>query len=323
VSNTTLIISLITTSFFCDCVALSSQNLVPNPSFEDTIGCPLGNGGDFDKVALWMNSGISPDYYNICANTTNGFLGVPSNFLGYQSAFHGNAYAGIIAWYAPSTREFIGIQLTQTMTLGTKYFVSAYISKADSGEIPPYTCSCNNFGFRFSTIAYDWGNGGNPVPIDNFSQVHSESIITDTANWTRIEGSFVADSAFQYLYIGNFYDDANTDTLECNYFQGYAYYYIDAVCVSVDSMTCTNWTGINENNTPTSKINPYPNPANNILFVNNFSEEITYTLTNLAGQKIKQGKLSSLSNQINVSTIEDGIYFFNLGTSNFKILIIH
>ena len=301
-----------------------AQNLVPNPSFEDTIGCPDGLGS-IDKVTGWINMGQSPDYFNSCINTDTvnpPNVGVPHNQLGYQTAFHGNAYAGLAAWYSPSIREFIGVHLTQNLVPGTKYFASAYISKADSVEIPPYTCSCNNFCFRFSTVPYDV-NLGSSAPVDNFSHIHSDSIITDTAGWTRIAGSFVADSAYEYLIIGNFYDDANTDTSACNYFQAAAYYYVDDICVSADSLSCLNKTRVNELNAYSNEMYIYPNPVNSILHFGNLYKKISYTLTNITGQEISRGNLIGQANQIDISSIEEGIYFLNTETTHLKILIIH
>ena len=57
-----------------------AQNLVPNPSFEDTVHCPvppLGTGLIQDAVG-WINLGFTPDYYNPCANTLWPPNGVPN-----------------------------------------------------------------------------------------------------------------------------------------------------------------------------------------------------------------------------------------------------
>ena len=78
------------------CLTHSQQNLVPNPSFEDTMHCPNGTN-DPGAVSLWYNpSGASPDYYNVCS--TNGG-GVPWNDWGYQYAQEGHAYIGLGASY--------------------------------------------------------------------------------------------------------------------------------------------------------------------------------------------------------------------------------
>lgn len=88
-------------------------------------------------------------------------------------------------------------------------------------------------GCTLSTLPYSVGN---PFPINNQSLFHSDSILTDTVNWIKLSTSFIADSAYQYLIIGNFYDDNNTDTLSVNNIGNVGYYYIDDVCLTTDSI---------------------------------------------------------------------------------------
>jgi hypothetical protein len=53
------------------------------------------------------------------------------------------------------------------------------------------------------------------LPLNFSPQVQNPvgNIITDTTNWTKIEGSFKANGNEDYITIGNFYTDANTDTI--------------------------------------------------------------------------------------------------------------
>jgi hypothetical protein len=72
-------------------------------------------------------------------------------------------------------------------------------------------------------------------------------VITDTANWTLVSGSFVADSAYRYIVLGNFFDDAHTDTV--HFIPGpsaAAYYLYDAICVSSVPGECPMSTAIME-----------------------------------------------------------------------------
>ena len=75
--------------------SFSQTNLVPNPSFEDTVTCP-NNRGQITYATSWLNPTIaSPDYMNAC---NAGQVGVPSNYLGTQNAHTGNAYALIVTY---------------------------------------------------------------------------------------------------------------------------------------------------------------------------------------------------------------------------------
>ncbi len=47
----------------------------------------------------------------------------------------------------------------------------------------------------------------------------------------------MADSSYQYLLVGNFFDDSNTDTIHNPPFSAVAYYYIDDSLVIHDTLT--------------------------------------------------------------------------------------
>src|SRR5437762_2929621 len=103
----------------------TAQNLVPNWSFEDTVGCPIGIG-DMTKATGWSSYGNTPDYMNAC---NNGQAGVPANFCGYQDARTGNAYGGFVSFTrsAANVREIMGRQLSQPLTIGQQYFVKFFV----------------------------------------------------------------------------------------------------------------------------------------------------------------------------------------------------
>src|SRR5437762_305023 len=95
--------------FFTSCFA-HAQNLVQNPSFEDTVSCPNA----FDQMyraAGWSSFRGTPDYFNGCAQNTS--TSVPVNTWGYQPTYDGNAYAFCLTFnYFPGNlREYIGSEL--------------------------------------------------------------------------------------------------------------------------------------------------------------------------------------------------------------------
>ncbi|GIV30056.1 MAG: hypothetical protein KatS3mg028_1122 [Bacteroidia bacterium] len=94
-------------------------NLINNPSFEDTIPCPIwnlgfdtigcprmGGAGEICKANHWYLAfpycANSPDYFNACANSlthnSSQLGGVPKNQAGYQYARTGQGYAGVALW---------------------------------------------------------------------------------------------------------------------------------------------------------------------------------------------------------------------------------
>lgn len=293
---------LLLSSFIFFSLFVKAQNLVPNPSFEDTVQCPIFF---YDNFATdWYTCGISPDYYNPCANGASVF-GAPTNWFGYQNAYDGVAYIGLFTYY-PNQREYVITQLAQTLTIGTKYYVSAYISRADT-EI----CASDKFGFKFSTVQYDAGNW---APTNNISQVYTNTIINDSANWVQVFGSFVADSSYQYMVLGNFFDDLNTDTLNCGYSLAIAYYYVDMICVSTDSATCDIGNNIsNESSLPI--ISVYPNPSTDFVNIDfsQFVNPYDIIIYNSLGQTVfSKQKINSSRSTINTTGFGDGVLFIKI-----------
>jgi hypothetical protein len=63
-------------------VSFGQVNLVPNPSFEDTVACPT-TANQVDRAVGWYPSRNSPDYFNGC-DWINGLMGVPNNAVGFN-----------------------------------------------------------------------------------------------------------------------------------------------------------------------------------------------------------------------------------------------
>lgn len=293
--------------FLLICGFCEAQNLVPNPSFEQYDTCP-NNLTQISRAIGWSSYSITPDYFNSCAPDTEALsFSVPSNYFGFQYARSGNGYAGIVTFdqYSANEREYIGIHLNQSLTVGAKYFASFYVSRA----VTPYilvNIANNKIGLRLSTVPYTQSN---PAPVNNFAQVYSDSIISDTLNWIKISGSFIADSVYNYLSIGNFFDDSLTSFVAYNS-SAFAYYYVDDVYLSADSLE-----GINENYLSQS-INIFPNPFNDKLniFVKE-NEPTELILYDILSQKLLQRTFIN-STTIDTEKLAKGIYIYELKNKN-------
>src|SRR5690242_12469933 len=109
-----------------------SQNLVPNPSFEDTIPCsswfPPG------PVTDWFNSNNStPDWFGAASTCTDV---TPSNVFGFQFPHTGIAYCGFFSFddVIPNAREYISCHLIQILQQNKKYCVGFYVSNSDKSK---------------------------------------------------------------------------------------------------------------------------------------------------------------------------------------------
>lgn len=307
----------------------AQTNLVPNPSFEVYIQCPdniSGIGDDqISRASGWQTYRETPDYYNTCGSIWN--VSVPNNQTGFQYPHTGNAYSGLATYYIIGEyREFIGAQLSSSLLIGQKYYLSFYVSLAGKQGA---SMASNNIGARFHNNPYNYVNA---APINNFAHLSCNSLITDTTNWSFITGSFIADSAYSYISLGNFFDDSNTDTLRIddNPFTGY--YYIDDVCVSTDSIYAGNWTKANDLLILEKKIILFPNPFTDMIYIKSDGKSslmvnpFNCRLFDLQGNLKLEKEFDSLSETafINTINISPGSYMLIIQIENcfLKKLII-
>lgn len=297
---------LISTFLLFDFISVYSQNIVVNPSFEIYSVCPSA-GSPISDVTGWNSFKESPDYLNSCAATAS-CVSVPATCAGYQQAASGNAYVAIFCYgtngFDTTLREYIGAQLLNNLSIGQKYYVSFKIN------LPKRTyCAINNVGILFSTIPYSFSN---PAPINNFAHVYSASIITDTLNWVTVSGSLIADSVYQYIIIGNFFDNPHTlyDKLDSSFPFCGSYYFVDDICVSTDSMTCNGITGINEIDNKNLSIKIYPNPAQQSFNIELPQQQhFNLLVYDVTGRKVYQRTNAIGTTNIDASGFSSSIYF--------------
>jgi len=305
----------------------AQQNLVPNPSFESYTACPSGLS-QIEKCVGWYSASGTPDYFNACGT---GSFSVPGNYVGNQIPAMGNAYAGIIAMFPPNStvREYLYTKLTDTLTVGVRYYLSMKVSMAedwgywtDDPISPTFTTYCarympsNNLGMKFTKAADVNGNNGMTALMNNSSHMHSQAIISDTTNWTTISGSFVADSAYTRLAIGNFYTNAATDTLGRPYVTE-SYYFVDDIVVSTDSIYAV---GIRKRSL--DGISIYPNPLQGYIYVDFGSsllrssgiEILDLSGRRLYGETIEQMQASNII-KIDTKDLPRGLYFLSIYTT--------
>lgn len=298
--------------FFLICRVCEAQNLVPNPSFEDTTTCPDGYG-EVDHAIGWSSYKSTPDYFNECADTSlPNAPGAPYNGLGFQFAATGHAYCAIGMSFIGSlgVREYIGAHLLSNLVIGQKYYISFKTCLGDNTNF--IRVGCNKMGVKFSTVPFSMFN---PAPVSNSAHFYTDSIVTDTTNWTIIKGSFISDSAYSYVMIGNFFDDIHTDTLNLYPPPGSVYYLIDDVCVSTDSLTCNPPLGINET-TNERELILFPNPfTDRINITAKRNEVVEISFYDVTARKIFNQSFTS-STTINTEQLVKGIYLYEVRNKN-------
>ena len=308
----------------------NAQNLVLNPSFEDTIACPTTTAIPM-QCKYWYTANIgSPDYFSEQPDIFCGTSPVPLSNAGYQYARTGIAYVGLVTLMQPlnpnylNRREYIGGELSDTLKQGHEYCVSFYISVAE--ELKYVTDGIGLYLSIDSAVDYTINTNLPFVPqISN----PSGNIIYDTLNWVQISGTYIANGGEKYFTIGNFKDDANTliDSINNNVPQSryVSYLFIDDVSV----IDCT--VGIGEVNDNLSSGKLYPNPANTVVYYEdnlNDIEKGIIQLQDISGRNLKEYNLKSGVNRItiSVSDLAKGIYMVKIkingrADENKKLLI--
>jgi hypothetical protein len=288
-----------------------AQNLVPNPSLEDTVFCPWAEN---QLPYYWTSYGASPDYLNGCSSALN----VPNTPTGFHPAHSGVGMIGVFNYVDPNSsgwpdyREYIGAQLTTPLVIGQKYYMSFFMS---FGLVLPASLGSNKIGsnklgMKFSTVPY---SDTTPPLLNNFAHLYTDSIYTDTAQWIKISGSFIADSAYSCVMLGNSFDEANTDTLYfggSNYYAFTSYYFIDDICVSTDSIYNVTWTGIANATSKNTDFNVYPNPSSEIINISVHGKNIDEVIfINSLGQILNYIKVDRKEKiEVDVSGFPSGLY---------------
>ncbi|MBL0126044.1 MAG: hypothetical protein IPP83_01025 [Flavobacteriales bacterium] len=226
----------------------SAQNLVPNPSFELLDTCPYTVGfQEGDRPQGWFSWYNSPEYFHSCAGALQNIdtlVDVPQNGWTFQYAWEGNAYVGIYAYDGglDEYREYVGAELVEPLVIGCAYQVRFRTNPAFNGSywLLGGGGVCNNIGLLFTTTSNAWsGLSGPAFGLRNYAHSYSSAVITDTVAWTLVEGTFLADSAYAYVVLGNFFSDAlTTGYANAGSWTDITYYLIDSVSVSPVNATC-------------------------------------------------------------------------------------
>jgi hypothetical protein len=205
-----------------------SQNLVPNSSLETFTSCPASQGQIFYTSNWFGPSSNSTDYFNKCSVVT--VLSPPNCGAGYQETRSGNAMAGIWAHGGNGNfREYLMSGLTQILKLDTFYHLKFYCVLANNSKL-----TIKNLGIAATSnsFAISGPTSNNVINLSTALYNYDNNYLIDTLNWTKIEGIYKANGNEKYVIIGNFKNDASSDTISTshgNYY--YSYFYIDDVSV--------------------------------------------------------------------------------------------
>ena len=298
---------------------LPAQNLVPNPGFEEADSCS-DQLPPFMGIHDWFSVNGSPDHLRSCLPYGD-FRGLPMNFFTYQEPFEGASCAGVITYWQiglTEGREWIMARLLEPLVVGRTYYCSFRANAAFGGTEtnPQFWLANDKVGMRFTTMPMPAWNYPDPYPVPpNHAHILYPQILADTVSWILVNGSFEADSAYQYVMIGQFFSNVLTDTLHFSpqgvpwYWLPRAYTLVDAVCVSPTPDGCDLGQSVGEG-LPTGPV-LFPNPARDQMVVAQRDGAEAQVLDAL-GRLLWQGRISSDRWVLRVGSWARGAYVLRM-----------
>ncbi|WP_112377145.1 OmpA family protein [Flagellimonas maritima] len=215
-----------------------SQNLVQNGSFEDFIECPIKMSNLNKDAEFWSAPTLgTTDYFNECSKTK---LGIPMNFKGKQEAFEGNAYAGLYLYAPKDYREYIQVELSETLKKGHRYSLKLSLSLSEKSD-----GAVMEIGAAFSekplSIHTKRQLSNATLESEIIKTTRPEQFLTngfydDKTEWMHIELEIIAKGFERYLILGNFKSNGGTNYLDFGKnrtsTEGYSYYYLDNIMLT-------------------------------------------------------------------------------------------
>ncbi len=225
---------------FCFVLNAKSQNLVPNPSFENYFNC---SNGLVNNAINWesINNGTPSALLISCQ--ADSYLQTPRQYLdacfkSYQTARTGTAYAefGVYTTFVNSQESgHPACKLLDTLEAGKTYCVTYYVSMWNNARF-----SLDKLGALFTPTPFPYYITGTNTPSVAMAGLYTPQVVTtpgvvfeDTLGWEEISGSFTAVGNEAYFTLGDFFLHSqhfikDSYPANCN---GLAEYYVDDVSV--------------------------------------------------------------------------------------------
>lgn len=229
-------------------IVAQGQNLAINGSMEEFragIALPPSPFASFWPFSdIYYSEGVPPvgprfghsAYNNVPQGTPSFAKGMPRNIYGHQFARTGKGYVWIgINKVNIGDNRYIIFPLSKPLEKGKQYCARFYVSRTDHSSFA--TDAIHGY-FSKDSITLDyfwWADTANPHIIN------PHGVIADTANWTVIEGSYIAKGGEKNFVVGNLYMTRPyqyyiIDTIYYGYlgvtdYDRYATYYTDDIAV--------------------------------------------------------------------------------------------
>jgi len=294
--------------------SVNGQNLILNPSFEDTSS----NKPGVLRTAHWGFSTTStPDFIHEQKISP---WSAPLNYNGFQNPNDGGGYYGLFGYskYLSEGREYLQGKLKTVLIKDSTYCFRMYISLSDSSQ---YAIK-NNMGVFFTQkrllLTYLHHKRIDTIPhIEFIDSTH----LSDKVNWHQYDGRYTATGGERFLSIGVFTPDSLLDTISVSGgidpVYDITYYYIDNLFLGhCDSLPVgSGAVGLNEIPRKEKGILLYPNPVRQFFTLETQATALSdFQLFNVMGQQFPlQAEKAANGFRFDAQHLPKGLYILQLG----------
>ena len=223
-------------------VAQPNTDLVSNGSFETLTKNPAAPGLICKATGMSSANCTTVDLFS--KNAHNNMVKAPVNYMGTQDPASGSNYAGIVAFYGDESgigydkpgyqnyTEYLQVELTQALVAGQTYHVGLKVSLADNSAY-----AVSGLGIVMSKDKFAVDNNSYLLVEPDMVSLH----ISNTKNWSTMEGTYTAEGGEKYLIFGAFADYMVIEKIIPEYVNNSrkSYYFVDDISVTPDLITDT------------------------------------------------------------------------------------
>lgn len=191
-------------------------NLVPNSSFEEIAFSHCGDFGSYRQFEGAIKNWLLPTQ----ATPRIADMDVEPHCYNFVSSSdslrpHTGQRMVLLAFFSESAyRSYLEIRLEEPLVKGRKYYTEVWV------QMNNRALACNNIGLLFSDtlirVQFDTTSRIRNVPFMGtlrfVPQVNHGQVVSDAYGWICLKASFIADSRYEYLLIGNFFSNDQTIT---------------------------------------------------------------------------------------------------------------
>lgn len=213
----------------------TAQNLVPNPSFEDTVNCEVQTQCMLLKAEHWRNPNLAtPDVFDCDLDRICGYAMDPDNINNPPGYFHsahaGLRFAGGMLWWGPGTsptRDYLMARLTQPMEQGRTYEIALWYLLPST-----FQYGLDHIGAWLGPDSLFSATPNWLTAVPQISLFGAGDYLSEDG-WTRISDTIIASGTEQWIVIGNFDPEGseNGALLNPDGLQNSSFYFIDDVSV--------------------------------------------------------------------------------------------